>query len=45
MNFIKLLIIALTLSVGAVNAAGLTGPQQNAVRSANMYLSMMGFSR
>jgi len=26
-------------------AEGLTGPQNNAVRSANQYLSMMGFSR
>lgn len=45
MNIFKLLIITLTLSVGTLNAAGLTGPQQNAVRSANMYLSIMGFSR
>jgi hypothetical protein len=33
------------LIAGAAFAQGLSGPQRNAVRSAEAYLSMMGFSR
>ncbi len=41
-------LIATALSVtamGAANAAELTGPQKNAVRSAKQYLNISGFSR
>lgn len=37
--------IALLLGSSMVQAQDLTGPQKNAVRSANSYLSMSGFSR
>jgi hypothetical protein len=36
---------ATSVAPTAASAGGLTGPQKNAVRSANQYLSMSGFSR
>ena len=45
MNFLKV-ILAVTFFAAAPSWAGdLTGPQNNAVRSAKQYLSMTGFSR
>ena len=45
MNLLKIAVIS-ALSFAAPSwAQGLTGPQKNAVRSANQYLSISGFSR
>lgn len=45
MNFLKLAMIATLFAAAPTWAESLTGPQKNAVRSANQYLSMQGFSR
>ncbi len=45
MNFLKLAIIATLFVAAPTWAESLTGPQNNAVRSAKAYLSMQGFSR
>ena len=45
MNFLKLIIMATLLVAVPAWADSLTGPQENAVRSAKQYLSMQGFSR
>ncbi|MBC6440297.1 MAG: Ltp family lipoprotein [Rhodospirillales bacterium] len=41
------LVVTISLLIGfsAASAQSLTGPQQNAVRSAHSYISVMGFSR
>lgn len=44
-TFSAMIVIALLLLGASAYAQGLTGPQKNAVRSANTYLSMTGFSR
>lgn len=46
-NWITAVPLSFALSIGApiALAQSLTGPQKNAVRSANSYLSMSGFSR
>jgi hypothetical protein len=43
--FNAMVVIAALLGGSMAYAQGLTGPQKNAVRSANNYLSMTGFSR
>lgn len=45
MNFLKIVITAVLFFAAPTWAGDLTGPQNNAVRSAKQYLSMMGFSR
>lgn len=45
MNFLKIAIIATLLAVAPALSASLTGPQKNAVKSAQLYLSVGGFSR
>lgn len=45
MNFSKLVLTAALFVAAPTWAGDLTGPQNNAVRSAKQYLSMMGFSR
>lgn len=45
MNFLKLAMIAVLFASASTWANGLTGPQKNAVRSAEQYLSVQGFSR
>lgn len=45
MSFLKLAIIVVLFVATPTWAESLTGPQSNAVRSANLYLSMQGFSR
>jgi hypothetical protein len=45
MKFLKLAVIAAVFAAEPTWAQGLTGPQNNAVRSAQQYLSISGFSR
>jgi Host cell surface-exposed lipoprotein len=45
MNISKLAVIAALFAAGPTWAESLTGPQNNAVRSARQYLSIAGFSR
>ncbi|WP_413479254.1 Ltp family lipoprotein [Serratia proteamaculans] len=45
MNFLKIVLTAALFVVAPTWAGDLTGPQNNAVRSAKQYLSMTGFSR
>ncbi|MGM0783613.1 MAG: Ltp family lipoprotein [Pseudomonadota bacterium] len=45
MKVINLVLLAVVLVAGPTWAESLTGPQKNAVRSANQYISMQGFSR
>lgn len=45
MNYSKLVLTAALFVAAPTWAGDLTGPQNNAVRSAKQYLSMMGFSR
>ena len=45
MNCLKLAVIASLFTAAPTWAESLTGPQNNAVRSAKQYLSMQGFSR
>lgn len=45
MNFFKLAVTAALFAAAPTWAESLTGPQNNAVRSAKQYLSMQGFSR
>lgn len=45
MKFLKLVMIITFFAATPTWAESLTGPQNNAVRSANLYLSMQGFSR
>lgn len=45
MNFLKLAMIAILFAAAPTWAGSLTGPQKNAVRSAQQYLSISGFSR
>lgn len=45
MNFLKIVLTAALFIAAPTWAGDLTGPQNNAVRSAKQYLSMMGFSR
>jgi hypothetical protein len=45
MRLLKLATIAMLLATTSLWAENLTVPQKNAVRSANNYLRMMGFSR
>jgi hypothetical protein len=45
MIFLKLVMIATLFAAAPTWAESLNGPQKNAVRSANQYLSMQGFSR
>jgi hypothetical protein len=45
MNFLILAMTAVLFSASPTWAESLTGPQNNAVRSAKQYLSMQGFSR
>lgn len=45
MKFAKLAMIAVLLTAATTWADSLTGPQENAVRSAEQYLSFQGFSR
>ena len=45
MDFFKVMLTAALFAAGPTWAADLTGPQNNAVRSAKQYLSMAGFSR
>lgn len=45
MKVINLVLLAVVLVAGPAWAESLTGPQKNAVRSANQYISMQGFSR
>ncbi len=45
MNFLKLAMIAALLVAAPTWADSLTGPQKNAVRSAQQYISVQGFSR
>jgi hypothetical protein len=45
MNFLKLAMTAALFAATPTWAESLTGPQNNAVRSAKQYLSMQGFSR
>lgn len=44
MKFMKLAMIAALFAAAPTWAGNLTGPQENAVRSAKQYLSMTGFS-
>ena len=45
MKFLKLALVAALFAAGPAWAQSLTGPQNNAVRSAEKYLSIAGFSR
>ena len=45
MNFLKVILAFTFFATGPLWAGDLTGPQNNAVRSAKQYLSMSGFSR
>jgi hypothetical protein len=45
MDFFKIMLTAALFAAGPAWAGDLTGPQNNAVRSAKQYLSMAGFSR
>jgi len=45
MNFFKLAMIAVLFAAAPALAESLTGPQKNAVRSAQQYVSIQGFSR
>lgn len=45
MNFLKIVLTAALFVTTPTWAGDLTGPQNNAVRSAKQYLSMTGFSR
>lgn len=45
MKYLMLAVIASLFAVGTTWAQSLTGPQINAVRSAEQYISMSGFSR
>lgn len=45
MNFLKLAMIAVLFAAAPAWANSLTGPQKNAVRSAQQYISVQGFSR
>jgi hypothetical protein len=45
MKLLKLAVTAASFAAGPTWAQSLTGPQNNAVRSAEQYLSMSGFSR
>lgn len=45
MDFLKIVLTAALFVVAPTWAGDLTGPQNNAVRSAEQYLSMSGFSR
>jgi hypothetical protein len=45
MKFLKIAVTAALFAAGPTWAQSLTGPQNNAVRSANQYLSISGFSR
>lgn len=45
MRILKVAIIASLLTASTAWAGDLTGPQKNAVRSAEQYLSVQGFSR
>jgi hypothetical protein len=45
MKILKLVMIITLFAATPTWAESLTGPQNNAVRSANLYLSMQGFSR
>ena len=44
MDFLKIVLTAALFVAAPTWAGDLTGPQNNAVRSAEQYLSMMGFS-
>jgi hypothetical protein len=45
MNFFTMAMVATLIIANPTGADSLTGPQKNAVRSAEQYLSMKGFSR
>lgn len=45
MKFLKLAMLAVSLAAAPALAESLTGPQENAVRSAEQYLSFQAFSR
>ncbi|MDT6921386.1 Ltp family lipoprotein [Pseudomonas atacamensis] len=45
MNFLKVIFAVTFFTAGPSWAGDLTGPQNNAIRSAKQYLSMTGFSR
>jgi len=45
MKFLKMAMVAALFAAAPTWAADLTGPQNNAVRSAKQYLSIQGFSR
>lgn len=45
MNFFKAILAVIFFATGPTWAGELTGPQNNAVRSAKQYLSITGFSR
>ena len=45
MNFLKLAMVAVLFASVPTWANSLTGPQKNAVRSAQQYISIQGFSR
>jgi hypothetical protein len=45
MDFLKIVLTAALFVAAPIWAGDLTGPQNNAVRSAEQYLSMAGFSR
>ena len=45
MKFLRLTMIAVLFAAAPTWAGSLTGPQKNAVRSAQQYLSFSGFSR
>lgn len=45
MNFLKSAMIAILFTAAPMWAGSMTGPQNNAVRSAQQYLSISGFSR
>lgn len=45
MDFLKIVLTAALFVAAPIWAEDLTGPQNNAVRSAKQYLSMTGFSR
>ncbi len=45
MSFLKLAMIAFLFAAAPTWANSLTGPQKNAVRSAQQYISIQGFSR
>ena len=45
MNFLKLAMVAVLFASVSTWANSLTGPQKNAVRSAQQYISIQGFSR